>query len=252
MTEDEQERIEANDTIHESGCLITHIPEDSYLPGYSFTTGLFQQFGHPEIVCFGLNMDTAQNLLNTLKDYVEDGEVFEVDKIYNNKLIKGFDITFVKVDPVFYKSYLGYTRWFYKSDDFPVMQLVWPDSNNRFPWAKNYQKQLVFTQPLLDRNTDFFFYEERNRPIFTTENVLSKKEFVKYVVHDEEGDCFFTEEVDTDPETLIMVSLDSLVKIDPSLNSIFYLPFNHEAIRSSQDAKWETQESEAYEDDEEC
>jgi hypothetical protein len=45
----------------------------------------------------------------------------------------------VRVDAQWYSPFLGYAQWFYESEDgFPVLQLVWPDEQGRYPWDEGY------------------------------------------------------------------------------------------------------------------
>ena len=38
----------------------------------------------------------------------------------------------------FYPDYLGWSRWFYGGDDFPCLQIVWPDREGVFPWEETF------------------------------------------------------------------------------------------------------------------
>lgn len=249
MTTEEQEKIEIQNTIDEDGLQIIDVTEDNYLPPYSYTIGLYQQFNHPEIICFGLPMEVLQSFLTIAKDRIEEGEIFESGKLYTGFLEKNIKVSFVQVDKTFYKDYVGYADWFYDSVDFPVLQLVWPDKRGVFPWQDKFDSKLEFNQPLLDRNLDFYFYESRNLGVFTSPNVL-KGEAIKYVIHDEEGDWFFLENDQVDNDEIQMASLDQVVKLDPSINSIYYLQYGWEARRNSLGSDWEEEESEWDEDDE--
>ena len=37
-----------------------------------------------------------------------------------------------------YRDLLGWSRWFYGGDDFPCLQIVWPDRAGRFPWEPTF------------------------------------------------------------------------------------------------------------------
>lgn len=117
------------DIIHEFGAIITHIPVDAYLPGYSFTTGLYQNFNHPEIVCFGLKQDILHNMLNLVLEYIKEGETFELNHRYKNKvLMNDCEIAFIPVDPDFYHEYFSSSLSYYSAMNltlnFPSIQLV--------------------------------------------------------------------------------------------------------------------------------
>ena len=48
-----------------------------------------------------------------------------------------------------YPEHFGYARWFYKGDDFPALQCLWPDKQGRFPSDADYSEPLRARQCLL-------------------------------------------------------------------------------------------------------
>jgi len=52
--DDAQERKEILKNIEEYGCHLILIEGDNYCPAFVYSIGLYQKFGHPEIICFGL------------------------------------------------------------------------------------------------------------------------------------------------------------------------------------------------------
>ena len=81
---------------------------------------------------------------------VREGRVFQADS-ESNDVLKGYACAFRTVDKTHYHEYLGYARWFYGGDDFPVLQLVWPDKNGRFPWDADFADSLRWSQPVLEK-----------------------------------------------------------------------------------------------------
>lgn len=250
MTEDEQERIAIQDTIDESGCQIMLVQGDNYMPPFAYTIGLFQQYNHPEIICFGLDLETMQTMLNNAKDRVEDEQILEVGKSYSGFLEKDAELHFIAVDKAFFADYLGYGNWFYRNTDYPVIQMVWPDKKGCFPWNKKFDDNLQFAQPLLDRDIDFRFYESKQLGVFSTDKVLAG-EPIRFVIHDNDGDWFFLEDEEVDVEDLKLYALKEIVKVDNSINSIYYLQYGWEAKRKDRGEIWEEIESENDDETEE-
>lgn len=243
MTQDEQERIAIQDNIDEYGCQVMQVPGDNYMPPFTYTIGIYQQYEQPEVICFGLSLEMMQTLLTNVKDRIEDGQTIEAGKNYKGFLNDNFEVTFIEVDKTFYNEYLGYGTWFYGNDDFPALQMVWPDKKQNFPWDKKFDRELEFIQPLLDRNTDFWFYESKKLGAFATKQVLDG-ETIRCVIHDEDGDWFFMEDEDADSEDLQIVALEQIVKLDPSINSIYHLQYGWEAYRTEKGEEWEEEKSE--------
>lgn len=249
MTKDEQEKIAIQDTIDDSGCQIMLIPGDNYMPAFAYTIGLYQQFNHPEIVCMGLSLEVMETMLNNAKDRIEDEQTLEIGKSYKGFLANDVEVHFLDVDKSFYPDYLGYGNWFYENMDYPTIQMIWPDKKGHYPWDKKFDEDLLFRQALLDRDVDFRFYESKQLGVFSTSKVVNG-EPIKYVIHDNDGDWFFLEDEDVDVEDLKLYALKEIVKIDPTINSIYYLQYGWEARRTEKGGEWTEIESEEYEDEE--
>src|SRR3546814_13458065 len=52
------------DDIAEFGWHCVHILAEGQHVEYSFTVGLFQNYGHPELIIFGLSSDVARQILS--------------------------------------------------------------------------------------------------------------------------------------------------------------------------------------------
>ena len=44
---------------------------------------------------------------------------------------------------------VGYARWFYEGDDFPVVQCIWPDKQQNYPWQSKFKAKWAWSQPFL-------------------------------------------------------------------------------------------------------
>ncbi|NDV59731.1 DUF4262 domain-containing protein [Bacteroides sp. 519] len=227
--------------IETYGCHLALIEPDNYLPGFVYTIGLHKKFNHPEIICFGLHNEIMGAILNHARDLIKQGASFEPGKPYGG-FLKGYDIQFLEVEKEFYADYVGYAGWFYdNSFDFPLLQIVWPDKQHNFPWDKAFNPDWKFRQPLLDRNTDFKFYEERNLGVYTTKQAF-EGEPILFVYHNKDGNWQFhtTSEPNTDDAQL--VCLEEIIKLDPSINEVYHLQYGWRAWRESSNAEWEYEE----------
>jgi hypothetical protein len=189
MTEDhshhlEQDRQNIIRNIENYGCHLVLIEQD-HLPAFVYSIGLFQNFGHAEIICIGLKKELMSALINGARDLIKQGETLTPGKPYNG-FLQGYSIQFIEVDKDYYGNYVGYAGWFYNYKDFPLLQLVWPDKEHNFPWDENFNPNIKFQQPLLDRNTDFKFYEERNLGVYTTRQAF-EGDPILYVYHNTGG-----------------------------------------------------------------
>jgi hypothetical protein len=228
---------EIQQKIDQYGCFITIVPPDGHLPGFAYTTGLYQQFRHPEIICYGFSPGTAGTVLNDACGLIKNGQVLAPGRHYD-EFLENYPVQFIPVEHVFYRDHFGVTMDFYSNDAFPVLQLVWPDKQSFFPWDAEFDASLKFAQPLLDRNTDFRFFEERNVAVFTTSEVLEGAPIL-HVYHDEDGDWQFHSEAEPNMDHAKVVSLDSMVKKDPTINALYDLTYGQSAWRATPDSPWE-------------
>ena len=229
------------DDIEKYGCHLALLEADNYLPGFVYSIGLYKKFAHPEIICFGLKSDVMGSIINHACDLIKKGEKLTTNKLYSD-FLEGYQIQLIEVDKEFYQNYVGYAGWYYNMTfDFPLLQIVWPDKQHHFPWDKDFNPDWKFKQPLLDRNTDFKFYEERNLGVYTTRQSVEGHPIL-YVYHNEDGDWQFHTSLDPKLEDAKLVCLEEITKLDPSINEIYHLQYGWRAWRNNKEEKWEYEE----------
>lgn len=84
------------------------------------------------------------------------------------------------------------------------------------------------------------FNEDLNVAVFTTRYVLREGESILNVFHHEDGAWEFTcgTECEDDKDYLI-VSLEEIINIDPSVLQVADLPLGESAYRSSREMPWQ-------------
>jgi hypothetical protein len=238
---DKESKQRILDDIEKFGCHLALLEPDNYLPGFVYSIGLFKKFGHPELICFGLKTEVMGAILNHACDLVKNGETLAINKVYPG-FLEGYNIKFLKVDKEYYPNYVGYGGWFYNMTfDFPLLQLVWPDKQHKFPWEEGFNPDWKFKQPLLDRNTDFKFYEERNLGVYTTSQAFNGDPIL-YVYHNENGDWQFHTSLEPDLGDAKLVCLEEITKLDPTINDLSHLQFGWWAWRDSKEGEWKYEE----------
>lgn len=115
-------------------------------PDYSYTVGMFHMFRHPEVVVFGLDIETEFAIIDTIADLVEAGTIFR-DEETSLDILNGTAVTFRKFAKAGYGDYLVQATNFYKSDSYPVLVVTWPDRAGAFPWDKSSPEWLRARQP---------------------------------------------------------------------------------------------------------
>jgi hypothetical protein len=67
-------RIRADIDAH--GWHVIKVPPDDEGPGFAYSIGLHQSFGHAEVIIFGLPLDVKHIMINTVGDEVRRGARF--------------------------------------------------------------------------------------------------------------------------------------------------------------------------------
>lgn len=112
---------------------------------FSYTVGL-TNFGHPEIIVFGVDPESAGiALLNDLGERVRAGRSFSHGEVPRNLLSGGYEPILISVLDL---SRLTVAQRIYES--ITALQLVLPDKGNRLPWHAGYTMDW---QPVLGPGT---------------------------------------------------------------------------------------------------
>ena len=108
--------------VEEYGCSVVSVKRTSYGLGWSYTIGLFDTSGKPEIITVGLPPDTAHSALNEAARLLRAG--VDLTKGRHRDLVGQVDCEFRPVDPKWVEHLMNWALWYYDGDDFPVLQAV--------------------------------------------------------------------------------------------------------------------------------
>ena len=136
--------------VAESGSHIVGVLADETGPAFAYSIGLFHNYGHAEILVFGLEHVLMQNLINGMRDDIQRGGRFLPGSRYSY-IVANFDCEFRTVHPSHYHALLGYAEWFYPDANFPVVQCIWPDKGGHFPWQPDFNSKFLHLQPTHER-----------------------------------------------------------------------------------------------------
>jgi hypothetical protein len=148
---DEVERRVRADIAH-YGWHVGKVEGDERAPSWAFTIGLFESFGHAELVVFGLDLETGHRLLNQVGLLVKRGHVFR-DGERSEGILADHNVAFRSVAAPWHPVFLGNVAWFYQRADTPALQCFWPDAGGRHPWDAGFDASLRVLQPLLYETT---------------------------------------------------------------------------------------------------
>lgn len=148
MNEISSSAQQLNSDIKQHGCHIIHVLADETGSGFSYSVGLFHTFKHPEIIFIGLKEDLAHLLINNILYDIKKGKTFSAGQSYAD-ILDDFQCPMIEVKKEFYDEYFGQAQDFYKSDEFPVLQCVYPTTSGVFPWDEDAPEGFVKHQTIL-------------------------------------------------------------------------------------------------------
>ncbi len=124
--------------------------EDGHL-GFSYTTGFWKMLAFPELIIFSLRPEAAHEMLWNIFRAREAGRELSQSAPISG-ILESMNVVLLPVDKRYYREFLGWSRWFYGSDEFPCVQLVWPDQNKLFPWQSGCDASAIRDQQDLTKS----------------------------------------------------------------------------------------------------
>ncbi|MEU8320766.1 DUF4262 domain-containing protein [Nonomuraea sp. NPDC048881] len=139
--------------VQARGWSVKMIPEDDHGPGFAYTVGLWHTHRSPELAMFGLDVRLMHVLLNDLADEIAAGRPAQADE-ERHDLLERHPVVLKTVDLSWYREFFGCAISFYRRLSFPVLEVLWPDRDGRFPWNTGYDEQYRELQPHLWLNPE--------------------------------------------------------------------------------------------------
>lgn len=132
-----------NENIRKFGYHLTFVFDDKS-SSFCYSTGIYKSFNIPEIFISSLPQNLSFELI---KNYVELFK--ETKNIYLNKKIDNlsdrFPVYLIEVPISNLIDYVLSSIKFYKSEDYKYLQLIYPDTEGRFPreFGYDYDQEIM-------------------------------------------------------------------------------------------------------------
>jgi hypothetical protein len=94
-------------------------------PGYAYTVGVEETWGHPEFIVFGLAPDASDRVLRGIVDLVRRG-VLPDDAAHTGAEIEGGKALLEELSPDAASRSMVQTRDYYGERPFRTLQVIWP------------------------------------------------------------------------------------------------------------------------------
>jgi hypothetical protein len=151
-----QRQLSSNDKrvvrdIKRYGCHVINVFDPrGRLPFFSYSIGIQDSSGAPEVIVIGLRPELGGFLVNEYNRQVRKGKRFKRGRRYAG-MLKGFPVYFEPARQARFRRYTyGCTRY-YGDREYSVVQLIFPSTKGVWPWNKSASKWLVRNQPMLGR-----------------------------------------------------------------------------------------------------
>jgi hypothetical protein len=252
--------------IEESGCSVISVGRDCKDDlSWTYTIGVYDTCGKPDLITVGLNFNVAQSCLNEAVRRMREG--FDLTKGRQSDLIGNVDCELRVVDLKWVGHLMNWANWYYGGTDYPVLQVIYPDLKNKFQWDAGFDDR--FLQPLMQHNApvtatdrqfwgsveddkvrfpDWKFSDKPHTKTFISKAVAEGQEWITYVTHDlSDGAWQFVGDTGIENGGPVLACLHHMVEKDPTLTELADMPRGWYAERETPEAPWERFELEEQE-----
>lgn len=244
--------------IENFGCSVVSVKPTKSDFGWSYTIGIFDTCGQPELITVGLPPNTAHFLLNETAKLLRNG--VDITRGRYPDLIRNVDCEFRPVDPKWVSHIMNWAIWYYRGDIPPVLQAIYPDKANRFPgdndFDKDYRVPFLQSAENMERiEEDFWasndpksslynwpFPDPPHTGVYLSQAVHTTAEPVTYVSHDLDGDWQFHGDGMSGGQPPVISCFHHPIDADLSLKELADLPIGWYAERPSPGEPWTRQE----------
>ena len=139
------------ENIREYGCHVISVfdPEEKR-PSFSYSVGIQETTGAPEIIVIGLSAKLGHFVVNEYRNQAKAGISFQRGRLYSG-FLEGFSVYIEPAKPLLVAEYnLGCERY-YSNRPYMTVQLIYPTTAGVWPWQKKASDWFVANQPMLGR-----------------------------------------------------------------------------------------------------
>lgn len=126
-----------------------HPGEPAGDPAMSYTVGLIETFQHPELIVFGISVDTARAVIHELGSrFFRLGQLIPLDEPID-RILEGFPVILKSVPSRVAErnALIAQGRALERGLPFSLVQVVRPDPHGHFPWEDTYDRNFDALQP---------------------------------------------------------------------------------------------------------
>jgi len=114
-------------------------PENEDQDRFTYSIGLSETYGGPEVAIFGLDRSRAHELLGVCAKLFAEGAQLTLESPDNRFLKDGYDVIFREIEREAFSEYLGTATRYFGDKEFSAVVMFFPDAKGRYPWEFGYK-----------------------------------------------------------------------------------------------------------------
>ncbi|CAN5489608.1 hypothetical protein BH23ACT3_BH23ACT3_07550 [soil metagenome] len=118
-------------------------------PAYTYTIGVPEAVGFPEIAVFGLTPVASSGLLDLVVDACRGGTEIPLGVELVGLLDNDLRCLFAPVDIEQWGGFFSTAIAWYRGEPFDLVQMLYPDRNGFMPYEPGFDSRLRFAQPVI-------------------------------------------------------------------------------------------------------
>lgn len=142
------ELIDSN--IEKYGFHVTYVLEEKDFTPFGYSTGLFKNYGIPEVFVSGLPNGLTNTLITNYAETFQKKPLTFNRKI--NDLIDRFPVYLIQVESSSLEEKVLASYRLYDGDNFDSVQIIYPDLNGCFPDEKGYNYDMEIFGSINEKN----------------------------------------------------------------------------------------------------
>ncbi|HEX5284686.1 MAG TPA: DUF4262 domain-containing protein [Bryocella sp.] len=223
---------------------------------FSYTVGVHDTLGFPELIVVGLTNDTGAAALNAAVDALQKRVDLTAGR--HRDIVGEVEVEFRTVAEPWIEHVMYRDYWYYQGERIPALQLIYPDLEGRFQWEDGFEdyfrQPLMQTAPPIDnRAKDFWAHNDPSSSLFDwkfpdpphTQGFLSqavqdRAEAITYVAHEaSDGAWQFLGDSMADGGGPVVSCIHHPLDWDPSVRELHDLPRGWYAVRDKPGDPWQ-------------
>lgn len=135
--------------IEKYGLHVISVREDDDHAPFTYSIGIEQSLGMPELIVIGLKSEVAHSAIDECYRLMKEGGAIAPGARVADLLGGGFECLIGEASSEQVADYMHWASWLYKGQPFRAYQIIWPSTTGVFPWEAGASNWFIARQPLL-------------------------------------------------------------------------------------------------------